>query len=226
MINDYKLVKLVEEHEVLYNRRHPHYKIMDKKEEAFVEIAAGLGITDVHLVINRYRTLRDRYARYKRIKETTGEIRFYLPILDKMEFLGPHIFNKKKDRKTNSCDSDDSQDPLHVEASETLDEAPSATQIERTEQAEGRGFKRKSEHAGGHKINKARFVKSANELNETINSFLMISQAKTEKQNSGALHGFRQMIITTIGQMDVTKQTKAMLGVTEAVMKIKMEDED
>ncbi|XP_075152926.1 uncharacterized protein LOC142226685 [Haematobia irritans] len=227
MIDDFKLMELVEAHEVLYKRRHPDYKNAEKKDEAFMEIANDLGVNDIQLVVNRYRTLRDRYARYNRIKETTGEIRFYIPILDKMEFLGPHIFNRRRDKHSKSDlyeSDDDSQDPLNLETIDTTSDMPSGTDTKSAQLFSKRGQKRKSDDTNIYKLNKAKFLKSANEFNETINNFLMVN--KDDGKNRGALQGFRQMIISTIAEMSVTKQTKAMLGVTEAVMKIKMEDED
>lgn len=43
-MDDDKLMKLVEERDVLYNRFHPYYKDVNKKEEAYAEIAEELDI--------------------------------------------------------------------------------------------------------------------------------------------------------------------------------------
>lgn len=45
--------------------------------------------------MRRYLTLRERFVRHTRLKETTGDDRFYVPIMDKMGFLLKHIFRKK-----------------------------------------------------------------------------------------------------------------------------------
>lgn len=47
-------------------------------------------------LIKRYRALRDRFVRYKRVEMLTGsENKYRSPIVDKMEFLTPHVFVKR-----------------------------------------------------------------------------------------------------------------------------------
>lgn len=65
-----------------------HYRLTDFPNEMFVFSADEL--------IKRYRALRDRFVRYKRVEMLTGsENKYRSPIVDKMEFLTPHVFVKR-----------------------------------------------------------------------------------------------------------------------------------
>ncbi|XP_058980619.1 uncharacterized protein LOC101891104 isoform X2 [Musca domestica] len=273
-MDDDKLMKLVEERDVLYNRFHPYYKDVNKKEEAYAEIAEELDIPDVQLIIRRYHNLRDRYTRYKRLLESTGEARCYLPVMDKMEFLNPHIFSRKMRRKqyvrvpsdmdsSSPCDNtrtraqcstpqqkvslrsdsdEDSMDPLQCEDElETVAEIPislhekscedkkASTIVINNDNGTSNRLKRKSETKSlqtGKKSTNSSLRNIDEEFSEAIQSFHRVCKAREERQKDGALQGFRQMIISTLADMSETKQTKAMLCVTEAVLKIKMEPEE
>ncbi|XP_073822233.1 uncharacterized protein [Musca autumnalis] len=271
-MDDEKLMKLVEERDVIYNRFHPHYKDFNKKEEAFAEIAEELNIPDVDFITRRYHNLRDRYTRHKRVMETTGESRCYLPVMDKMEFLNPHIFSRKMRRKQftrvqsdvesssnyenttrpqsstpeqneqlqqNDHDDEDSMDPLQCEdESETAIDIPlsmpgKSYEVNKTKTISNnsscrlkRKFDSKTSHSHKKKSSDSNFRKLDQEFSEAIQSFHRLCKTKEERQKDGALHGFRQMIISTLADMSETKQTKAMLRVTEAVLQIKMEPEE
>lgn len=61
---------------------------------------------------------------------------------------------------------------------------------------------------------------------EALHCFKKLCKSREERQENEALHGFGQMIIATIGGMSASKQTKAMMRVTELVMRIRMEDDE
>lgn len=61
---------------------------------------------------------------------------------------------------------------------------------------------------------------------EALGTFKKMCRAREERQENEALHGFGQMIMATIAGMSASKQTKAMMRVTELVMRIRMEEED
>ncbi|XP_061401925.1 uncharacterized protein LOC133337736 [Musca vetustissima] len=284
-MDDEKLMKLVEERDVLYNRFHPHYKDINKKEEAFAEIAEELDIPDIQFIIRRYHSLRDRYTRYKRILETTGESRCYLPVMDNMGFLNPHIFSRKMRRKQYErvqCDNEtsstydnttktnrtecstpqqketapssqsdeESMDPLQcADESDNITEIPitpppitkagksssscddnklpkilQSNNSSTTTRLKRKSYAKTSSHFDKKTLDN-KFRKIDQEFSEAIQSFHRVCKAR-ERQKDGALQGFRQMIISTLADMSETKQTKAMLQVTEAVLKIKMEPEE
>lgn len=58
---------------------------------------------------------------------------------------------------------------------------------------------------------------------EAVNSFKQICKTQVECSENAALNGFVQMIIATIEGMSAAKQAKAMMRVTEVIMKIKIE---
>ncbi|XP_013112523.2 uncharacterized protein LOC106090774 [Stomoxys calcitrans] len=244
-MDDEKLIELVEAHDVLYNRHHRFYKNQEKKNEAFEAIAAELGIPYVQFVVNRYRTLRDRFVRYKRLRGTEDGAKFYLPVMEKMEFLSPNVFNRKNRSKHNiksgnSFDSDcsNSMDPLQFPTSkryraseQSINISPVLT-IEKSFQpsVSSKGHKRKAETLEETTSKKANIdnntINIDEEFREALTCFQKICKAKEENQKNEALEGFRHMIVSTIAQMSSSKQTKAMLCVTEAVMHLKMEDDD
>ncbi|XP_073822232.1 uncharacterized protein [Musca autumnalis] len=60
---------------------------------------------------------------------------------------------------------------------------------------------------------------------DAVKSFTAICKTGDKLKENKALHGFCQMIIATISEMSIPKQSKAMTLVTQAVMEMKMEDE-
>lgn len=59
---------------------------------------------------------------------------------------------------------------------------------------------------------------------DAVKSFVTLCQSGEKLKENKALHGFCQMIIATISEMSIPKQSKAMTLVTQAVMEMKMED--
>lgn len=60
---------------------------------------------------------------------------------------------------------------------------------------------------------------------DAVKCFMRICNGGDSKKENKALHGFGQMIIATISEMNIAKQAKVMSLVTEAVMQMKMEDD-
>ncbi|XP_059221017.1 uncharacterized protein LOC131993992 isoform X1 [Stomoxys calcitrans] len=89
--DDAKLISLIKANEVLYNRNHPLANTKHKKT-IWQKLADEMGLS-VERVNTRYRTLRDRFVRYKRSLITKGPDNNYdMAIMNRMEFLTPFIF--------------------------------------------------------------------------------------------------------------------------------------
>ncbi|XP_075152924.1 uncharacterized protein LOC142226684 [Haematobia irritans] len=238
-MDDEKLIELVEQHEIIYNRHHPSYKDHEKKNEAFEIIATELGIPYIQFVVNRYRTLRDRFVRYKRLRGTEEGVKYYLPVMDKMEFLSPYVFNRKNRSKHvrrpefNSEDSN-SMDTMQFSSSVRNEDTEYSIKISPVVKSNTPRtlpqYKRRA-NTQPEGIPYKKFALDPNdeidrEFREALTSFQTLCKAKEQAQTNEALEGFRKMIVSTIAQMSSAKQTRAMLAVTEAVMHIKMEGDN
>ncbi|XP_073822229.1 uncharacterized protein [Musca autumnalis] len=98
MLFDEKLIELVEKNDILYNKNNKCYLSISLKRKVWEKIAKQMK-TPQEDVIKRYRELRDRYVRSKRVELITGGKQPVAPIVQRMNFLEPHIFNKQSDTK-------------------------------------------------------------------------------------------------------------------------------
>ncbi|XP_050101524.1 uncharacterized protein LOC126581716 [Anopheles aquasalis] len=97
-MNEERLIELVRNHPYLYDTSNMYYRDVHKKEETWEEIAGTMGI-QVTLAKKKWRCLRDRYMRSKKlIKGTTGQATIKVQAIAALEFLEPFI----QPRSTNS----------------------------------------------------------------------------------------------------------------------------
>ncbi|XP_004520024.1 uncharacterized protein LOC101459444 [Ceratitis capitata] len=96
-IDGMTLIQLVKEHEYIYNRRNKYYTSVDKRRNAWREIARKMGVNRKHCM--RYWTnLRERYTKENRrmtALSNNGLTTDHLwHMYNEMEFLKPHIIPK------------------------------------------------------------------------------------------------------------------------------------
>ncbi|XP_075152921.1 uncharacterized protein LOC142226679 [Haematobia irritans] len=245
-MDDDRLMELVEANDILYNKAHRYNHSFERKKRVWNKIAAEMD-HPVDDLIKRYRTLRDRFVRYKRVEMLTGsENKYHPPIMDKMEFLTPHVFVKSSngEKITWTCREDDSSSNQIITSGmtpEQQDHEESDTLIEMAYSSPERqlyksAIKRKApeiistpggNYDGPTAMQPNNNMSAADEaFREALQSFKKLCKAREERQENEALHGFGQMIVATIAGMSPSKQTKAMMRVTELVMCIRMEDDD
>ncbi|XP_075152928.1 uncharacterized protein LOC142226687 [Haematobia irritans] len=233
-IFDERLIDLVEQNDVLYNKENVCYQSLTIKKKVWANIAEQLESTEEQ-VIKRYRELRDRFVRSKRMELIRGEqSRKLNHIVTRMNFLTPHIFNKRSNAKVTWTGDvpvltpalERSQEESNYSDTDSFDEysyeenCASADIIKEEPEIQTMS---ESEYLDDSAISTG----SDTELfAEAFQSFNQLCKSLGEPtQNEGALNGFVQMIMATIEAMSPNKQIKAMMRVTEVVMKIKMEEE-
>ncbi|XP_036221788.1 transcription factor Adf-1 [Bactrocera oleae] len=93
-MDNVKLIRLVKQHEYLYNKYNKDFKNLDRKKITWQRIAREMGINESEC-IRRWTNLRDKYTRESRRMTalvnndmTTSQI---WPLFDDMDFLRPHI---------------------------------------------------------------------------------------------------------------------------------------
>ncbi|XP_075152922.1 uncharacterized protein LOC142226680 [Haematobia irritans] len=251
--NDKKLIALLKVNNVLYNKHHPLANTKNKKI-VWNKIADEMGLP-VDRVIARYRTLRDRFVRYKRSLLTKGPDNNYdMAIMGRMEFLTPYIFIRTNGGKIVWEGSEPSLypsgDPLHT-MGETEDEnstkhnsQPQKRTInvstsEDSNDTYGLEAKRNNTNVGPSYSNDDssqcqtidyeydngnKNTAMDEEFADAVRCFIQLCESEGRAKGNRALQGFGQMIIATLAEMNIRKQSKAIALVTEAVMEIKMED--
>ncbi|XP_073822234.1 uncharacterized protein [Musca autumnalis] len=248
-MSDDKLLELVEANDIIYNKAHPYNHSYERKRRVWNKIAAEMG-APVDDLVKRYRVLRDRFVRYKRVEMLTGsENKYRSPIVDRMEFLTPHVFVKSSNgekitwtapakEETNNASTSQvivsSISPVPDEA-DTYIEMPYSSSPERPNNPQTSGVKRKANNSTpmtsrdsptNTHSNYNSNTEADEAFREALSTFKKMCKAREERQENEALHGFGQMIMATIAGMSASKQTKAMMRVTELVMRIRMEEED
>ncbi|XP_013112525.2 uncharacterized protein LOC106090776 [Stomoxys calcitrans] len=244
-MDDEKLMELVEANDIIYNKGHRYNHSFERKKRVWAKIAAEMDLPADELA-KRYRTLRDRFVRYKRVEMLTGsENKYRPPIMDKMEFLTPHVFVKssngekitwtlkEEDNSSNQIISSAMTPEQEHEESDAFIEmaysSPERTLYKSVIKRKAPTYSTTTPMAScdSPAVTMPSNTDAADEaFHDALQSFKKLCKAREERQENEALHGFGQMIVATIAGMSSSKQTKAMMRVTELVMRIRMEEDD
>ncbi|XP_004520029.1 transcription factor Adf-1 [Ceratitis capitata] len=230
------LIRLVKEHECLYNRYYVGYKSSDRKKKAWRQIASAMGI-DKEQCMQQWVALRDRYGREMRritaLNNNGMSPEHVWPFYDSLQFLRPHILPRCRN---NSAPFQSTKNPTEnvefvVEQENTTDSYEYDTDPfqskalceQEIDQEDIDDISNQQQIASTSKRKYESDVEQ--ELCSALDLFKQVcGRIKVRNQNP-IVQGFGQMIVETICSMSERKQALAMQKVTELVMNIKMQPE-
>ncbi|XP_065357884.1 uncharacterized protein LOC135952035 [Calliphora vicina] len=239
MIDDEQLILLVQERSEIYDKYNPLYKFIDRKKDAWMEIAHKMETTEED-AIRRWTSLRDRFTREIKKREKSSEsdpnTSHIWPYYNMMEFLRPHISSRPlrgmrsqgirlPPVKKHSPPPSPATSPQPLRTASTFDSrtaSPMHCEEEFTQMFDDPlidpSFLRKKCKNPNPDVDK-----SFCEAVETLKKTCAVNEARNANP---AVHAFGEMIVSTICSMNSRNQIKAMHQVTDMVMRIKMEEDE
>ncbi|KAI8125442.1 hypothetical protein FF38_14397 [Lucilia cuprina] len=233
-MDDEKLIFLVQEKNEIWNKYNPLYKSIDRKKEAWIEIAHEMESTEEE-TIRRWTSLRDRFTREIKKREQSSESDTNIhvwPYFEMMEFLRPHIASRPlrgrgQSIRMSSLFKKRSPPPSPTQplSTESRSVSPTAspvnceefTQIFDDPLIEPPLLRKKLKKSNSD------VDKSFCEAVETLKKACELNEAR---HANPAVHAFGEMIVSTICSMNSRNQIKAMQQVTDMVMRIKLEEDE
>uniref|UniRef100_A0A034VQY2 Transcription factor Adf-1 n=1 Tax=Bactrocera dorsalis TaxID=27457 RepID=A0A034VQY2_BACDO len=241
-MDDSKLIKLVKQHECIYNKNNMDFKCISKKRDAWQRIAREMGVHEQDCV-RRWTNFRERFAKENRRVSALANNGMtppnLWPLYNELTFLKSHIV-RRANRQKWIFTAEGKERQMDYRAESSMDEQEDANEYECITQP----FQFKSSTSILSETDTLEEVEvfipnDASQSSPTLKSEIHNESYHTHpnnnmKQNYGSLRsrhqnpavqGFGQMIVETISGMSERKQAIAMLRVTELVMNIKLEPE-
>ncbi|XP_017477898.1 PREDICTED: uncharacterized protein LOC108367721 [Rhagoletis zephyria] len=225
MIDEERLIDLVRDNEVLYNKTCVGYRLPAKKLAAWAAISRELGATEEKCT-KRWISLRERYTReLRKLDAPSGSAPASQPtwhFSTNMAFLKPFIAPRPTRCTINILDtsygsmlSEQSPSspllfPLADENEEGYPERYSGDPVASTPNI---SKKRKRRDQGDD-----------GEFSEVCQLFKEVQKDRLAENKT--LRSFGEMIVASIGETNERKQAKAIQIITNAVMTLKLEPDD